>query len=327
VERYLKKIITVLGPTASGKTDIVYYLCNHIKNRLEKEPVIISADSRQVYKDISISTSHPPLEYQKKYKHYLVNELRLEIDYNAGEFGKYGRHLIEEILKEKKLPIICGGSGLYLKSLIYGLFELDFKNEDENVIKVKLSEIRKELINKNEKYGPGYLLKELEKVDPVTAEKLSDANQRRIIRALEVYYLTGIPISKLHLNKPQSKYKFIQYGLNWNRQALYERINLRVDKMIEMGLENEIRNLKQKGYNYKEFNSLNTVGVKEVFDYFDKKLSYQQMVDLIKQNTRRFAKRQMTWFRKDENIQWINITEEKELKKVSEIIYNNNFQQ
>lgn len=297
--------LAITGPTASGKSDAAFELALLIRKKLNKETEIISADSRQIYKHIPIVTSHPPKEYLKKIRHYFVDCFELDKEFNAGEFGKAGREILNKLLKQNKFPIVAGGSGLYLKSLLYGLFEF----EEDNLLEDKRKKIRLKLSNRMETEGPEKLLNELKQIDPESASGMTLSNKRRIIRALEIYYLTGNPISSLHKQKLDIGFEPVIYGLNWQREILYDRINKRADFMITSGLVEEIQKLRDKGYNYENYNSLNTVGVKEVFDYLDGKINYERMTELIKQNTRRFAKRQMTWFRKDKNIKWIDVKE------------------
>jgi tRNA dimethylallyltransferase len=305
-----KKVLAIVGPTASGKTSLAYNIALYYKSHLNKTAEIISADSRQVYKYIPISTSHPPEEYQKNIKHHFVNELELNEEFNAGDFGIKAGKLIVELIEHDKIPIIAGGSGLYLRSLIYGLFSFEDAEEE---FEEKKDEVRKKLNERFESEGGELLYNELLKVDRKTAEKFDETKSRRIIRALEVYYVTGKPLSEWHENKAEVSFDTFQVGLNWDRKVLYDRINKRVDIMLEEGLIDEIKKLKENNYHYKTYNSLNTVGVKEVFDYLDGKTSVEEMTALIKMNTRRYAKRQMTWFRKDKNIKWIDVTDEEEI--------------
>jgi tRNA dimethylallyltransferase len=299
------KVLVIIGPTASGKTDFALHTAELLQKKQNKEVEIVSADSRQVYKHIPIATAQPPKEYLRKIKHHFINELELNKDFNAGEFGKKGRALIAQIFKAGKIPLIAGGSGLYINSLIYGLFETEDVIEEQSD-KEKQKIIREKLEQKLEEKGIEKLFDELKKADPETAGKMTNITGRRVIRALEVFYLTGVPISELRSKKIQINFEPVIIGLNWEREELYSRINRRVDNMIVKGLIKEIEKLKKKGYDYKNFNSLNTVGIKEVFDYLDCKTDNSRMLELIKQNTRRFAKRQMTWFRRDKNIKWID---------------------
>lgn len=312
-----KKVLTVVGPTASGKTELAYRIALYYKSHLNKTAEIISADSRQVYKHIPISTSHPPAEYLKTIKHHFVNELELNEEFNAGDFGIKAGKLILELKEQGKVPLIAGGSGLYLRSLIYGLFSFE---DAEDEFEGKKDEVRNKLNERCESEGGESLYKELLIVDKKTAEKFDSTKSRRIIRALEVYYVTGKPLSEWQENKIEVPFETFQIGLNWDRKVLYERINRRTDDMITAGLIDEIQKLKENNFHYKTHNSLNTVGVKEVFDYLDGKISLHEMTELIKMNTRRFAKRQMTWFRKDKNINWIDVTSEEEIINLPEKI-------
>jgi len=318
------KILALVGPTASGKTGLSYVIANLIKQKLNREPIIISADSRQVYKHVPVATSYPPDEYLKKFKHYFIGELELNKEFNAGEYGKKAREIIFGLLAGNKIPLIVGGSGLYISSLIYGLFDYDEALAGSG-LRDRQKIIRQNLTERLQKEGIDSLLDELKNVDAVSAEKMANVNQRRIIRALEVYYTTGIPISELQKKKIDVGFETVQYALKWERMMLYERINTRTEEMFKNGLLGEIQLLKEKGYSYKEFNSLNTVGVKEVFDYLSGVITYERMVELIKQNTRRYAKRQLTWFRKDININWIDVDDEKKMESAAEEIFNKIF--
>ncbi|MGB9696852.1 MAG: tRNA (adenosine(37)-N6)-dimethylallyltransferase MiaA [Ignavibacteria bacterium] len=286
-----KNCLAIVGPTGSGKTELSYRICELM------DCEIVSADSRQVYKGISIATSAPGEEYLKKYKHYFVGYLSLDEDFNAGEFGRQGRIVVLDILKRNKVPLIVGGSGLYIRFLIDGFFQKDAKD----------IEVRKQLYTELELYGKEYLYQKLKLVDPETADKMSPQFFRRVIRALEVYFVTGEKMSDLQKENVKLDFVTIQYGLNYERKILYERINQRVEQMIKNGLIEEVKILMQQGYHYKTHNSLNTVGVKEVFQFLEGELSYEDMVNLIKQNSRHYAKRQLTWFRKDSRINWIEV--------------------
>lgn len=286
-----RKVLVIVGPTASGKTKFSI----DIAKKFNVE--IISADSRQIYKHISIATAIPEKEQRESIKHHFIEELELEVEYNAGKFGIEGRQRIEDVFRRNKTPIVVGGSGLYIKSLIDGLFE------SEPVA----PKIREKLNKLLEERGKDYLYNELLKIDSQTALKLKPHFFRRVIRALEVYYQTGEKMSNLQKNKPEINFDFLQIGLNVERSFLYEKINSRVDTMLKRGLFEEIENLYKKGYDYIKYNSLNTVGIKEVFQYLKGEFSYNEMIEKIKQNTRRYAKRQMTWFRKDKRIIWIYI--------------------
>jgi tRNA dimethylallyltransferase len=216
-------------------------------------------------------------------------------------------------MSNNQIPIVVGGSGLYIKTLIDGIFNAADKDED----------YRAELLFKRSKFGNEYLYKELLDVDPQSAKKMLPQNWKRVMRALEVYHLTGEPIWKHHeKQKRDSKYQFLQFGLNWEREILYENINSRVDKMLSNGLVNEVKNLLNEGYS-KKINSLNTVGYKEIISYLENEITLERAIELIKRNTRRYAKRQLTWFRKDERIKWFDVKDYEDLNNVANQIFLN----
>lgn len=287
----MQKVLAIVGPTASGKTKISV----EIAKRLNGE--IISADSRQIYKHIAIASAQPSLELQKQVRHYFINELELNEEFNSGEFGIKGRKIIKNILSRGKVPLITGGSGLYIKSLIDGFFDEQIKSK----------EIREKLYENLKNKGEEFLYDELKKVDKESYAAITPGKIRRVIRALEVYYVSGKKISELQKKNPEIYFETIQIGLMHDRKILYERINRRVDEMLAAGLIDEVKQLKEKGYHYKANYSLDTVGIKEVFKFLEGEFDYVEMVRLIKQNCRRYAKRQLTWFRKDKRINWIEM--------------------
>lgn len=298
----MKSVIVITGPTCSGKTEVAIQLA------LKLNSEIISADSRQVYKNLTIGTAKPTITQLNLIRHYYIDELLPNEEFNADLFSKNSYRIIAEILNKGKIPIVVGGSGLYIKALIDGL---DVP-VDSNL------ELRKSLIEKRRQFGNQYLHNELKKVDPVSAEKLLPQNWKRIIRALEVFYATEKPIWYFNSEDRKRKYDFIQYGLKWNRDILYQRINLRVDKMIEEGLVEETKKILELGYD-KNLNSLNTVGYKEVMEFISGEISLEKAIYLIKRNTRRFAKKQMTWFNKDKRILWID-AENKSAEELADLI-------
>lgn len=307
----IPEVIVITGPTASGKTPLSLKIAQKIKKLRNRDVEIVSADSRQVYKYFPITSAQPSEEELQMFRHHFINELEPEESFNAGAFGKQGRELIEKIFSAGKVPIVVGGSGLYINSLVYGLFE--YEESDAGEFEVKQVLVRKELYDRLEKHGLAELANELKKIDPETFDSIKEITDRRIIRALEVYYITGIPVSEHRKKKIEIKFKPKLYAVEMAREELYDRINMRAEQMIAAGMIEEISDLKDKGYHYKTHNSLNTVGAKEVFDFLDGKISREEMLELIKQNTRRFAKRQMTWFRRDENISWITSADEVDL--------------
>ena len=221
-------------------------------------------------------------------------------DFNAGEFGTRGRRIIREIFERKKTPIVVGGSGLYIRSLIDGLFEgpgADRQLRENLEARVRAGEVHR-------------LIEELRKVDPVAASHADPTKPRRIIRALEVHQVTGRPISEHHReSKIRPGFTPVMFGLDWNRKTLYRRIEQRCDDMIQHGLLDEVEELDRKGFN-RSVNALNTVGYAEVFAYRSGEISFEEMTRLFKQNSRRYAKRQLTWFRRDNRIHWIKADEE-----------------
>lgn len=300
------KVIVITGPTASGKTSLSLKIALDIKNKTGKDVEIISADSRQVYKHIPITTDQPLAEESRLFKHHFINELELTEEFNSGEFGTLARKLIDDIFKKGSIPLVVGGSGLYVNSLVYGFFEI---GSEDKQLEEKFKEKRIEIYTIKDEKGFEYLLDELKKYDPDTFNKMKEIKERRVIRALEVFYVTGIPISVHQSKKIEINFEPVMYGVHMDRSALYDRINKRSEMMIMQGIIEEIKQLKVKGYHYKTHNSLNSVGSKEVFDYLESLITKERMTELIKQNTRRFAKRQMTWFRRDENIKWLSDNE------------------
>jgi len=293
-------VLAIVGPTASGKTSASLLLAERLNGE------IISADSRQIYKHLDIGTAKPTRADRKRVKHYFIDILEPDEEYSAGQFAKEARRVVERILEGRKLPILVGGSGLYVRSVIDGLFE--GPGEDP--------EVRARLADQLAREGVESLFEGLKKVDPVTAAKMTEVKPRRVIRALEVYYITGKPLSEFHAEQEtKPEFTAIQVGLNWKRQELYDRINQRVDRMIADGFVDEVKSLRARGYD-RRLNALNTVGYKEVFDYLDGSRSLEDTITLIKRNSRRFAKRQLTWFRADKRIQWVSMSRTKMLSEV-----------
>lgn len=298
-----KNVLVLVGPTCSGKSSVGFLLAKELNGE------IISADSRQIYKYLDIGTAKPPLDERKKVKHHFIDEVLPEHEFNAGEFSIQARERIDSIFQSGKQPIVVGGSGLYIRALIDGFFEAPSADSD----------IRAELENILHKKGGVFLLEELRKVDPLAASQMLPSNSHRIIRALEVYKVTGTPISELQKENIPPDFKPVLVGLRWERSKLYERINQRVDWMLNNGLLNEVKSLVEKGYST-NITSLRTVGYQEVFQFFDGKIDFEVMVELIKRNSRRYAKRQLTWFRRDERIKWFEMSSEVNLNRISKEI-------
>jgi tRNA dimethylallyltransferase len=298
------KVLAIVGPTASGKTALSIVVAEIMGGE------IISADSRQIYRYLDIGTAKPTNEELQRVRHHFVDILDPDQDYNASEYGQQARVQIAELFKTKKQPILTGGSGLYVRAVIDGFFEGPGRN----------TEIRDQLEDEAKRLGEDPLFEKLKKIDPVSAAKMDATKVRRVIRALEVYYTTGQRISDLHhIQNTRPDFEVVQFGIEWERQALYRRIEKRVDLMLENGLIEEVKRLIEKKYSTST-NALNTVGYKEAFDFIHGKRSQEEMIRLIKQNTRRFAKRQLTWFRSDKRIKWISVSETSDWNGVADRI-------
>lgn len=298
----MEKIIVIVGPTCSGKTK----LSLKIAEKLNAE--IISADSRQVYKKLDIGTAKPDKLELNKVKHYFIDELDPDEDFNVSMFEKKANYIIKNILNKKGIPIVVGGSGLYIKSLIDGITESTETSK----------EIRDQLMELRAKFGNEYLYKELMKVDPESAGKMLPQNWKRVIRALEVFTITGRTIWEHHQSTVNEKeFSFMQFGLLWERQTLYRNIEDRVNEMFDKGLVDEVQSLLKMGFQ-KTLNSLNTVGYKEVIEYLEGNINLEKTVELVKRNTRRYAKRQMTWFNRDNRIDWKKVTSIDDIDLISD---------
>lgn len=285
-----KKLLIICGPTAVGKTKLGIE-CAKIFNG-----EIISADCMQIYKHLDIGSAKATTKEQSQAKHHLIDIIEPTDTYSVGDFKQDATKIIQELYKHNKLPIIVGGTGFYIESL---LFPYSFGNCPQNLV------VREKYKNLASEKGNDYVFEILKKVDPISAEKLHPNDVKRVIRALEIYETTGKPKSEQTLNKT-SDYDYKLLLLNYDRDVLYERINKRVDLMLENGLENEVRKLVDSGLN-RESQSMQGIGYKEFFDYFDSKISYEQLVEKIKQDSRNYAKRQITWFKHMQNIEQVNI--------------------
>ena len=299
-----KRVIIIVGPTCSGKTILGIKLAELLDTE------IISADSRQFYKKLNIGTAKPSTNELLKVKHHFIDTLDPDDEYNVSIYSEEAEKIMQGLLSENKIPIVVGGSGLYIKSLIDGIVETADKDE----------EYRDKLFNLISTEGIEKLYEMLQKVDPESASKMLPQNWKRVMRALEVIHITGKPIWEHHKQqKKKNKYKFYQYGLNWKREMLYENIDKRVNQMISKGLVEEVEKLLDEGYSDK-LNSLNTVGYKEIISFLKNEITMDRAIEMIKRNTRRYAKRQLTWFRKDKRIQWFDIIEFRELTQIAEKI-------
>ena len=280
-------LISIVGPTAIGKTRLSLLLAKHFNTEL------ISADSRQFYNEMQIGTAVPTEEELNAAKHHFIQHQSITEAYNVGDFERDAISKLEELFKDHSNVIMVGGSGLYIKAVTKGL---DYFPEVDAKIRLKLNA-------QLENEGLTTLQEQLKSLDFKTYKSIAIANPQRIIRALEVCIGTGKPYSSF-LTPPEKQrhFKTISIGLEAERSLLYDRINQRVEQMMENGLLKEVENLLP----YKHLNALNTVGYKELFAYFEGQTTLELAISEIKKNTRRFAKRQLTWFRKDEGIQWFD---------------------
>lgn len=287
-----KPMIILSGPTAVGKTALSIELAKRVNG------AIISADSMQVYKYMDIGSAKIMPEEMCGVKHYLIDALMPEDEFNIVVFQKMAKEALEEIYANGQIPIIAGGTGFYIQALLY---DIDFENQDTNeAYRAKLEQIAKE-------QGNEVLHNQLKEVDPVSAEKIHANNVKRVIRALEFYHLTGKPISEHNEaeHQKESPYNFAYFVLTDERENLYKRIDMRVDIMLENGLLNEVQKLKDMGY-HRDMVSMQGLGYKEILDYFDGKCTLEEAIYILKRETRHFAKRQLTWFRREKDVIWMD---------------------
>lgn len=287
------KIVAIVGPTAIGKTSISIELAKILNGE------IVSADSMQVYRYMDIGTAKPTLEERQGIPHHLIDIVDPDQDFNVAIYQQIAKNAIDNIHEKEKLPILVGGSGLYVNSIVY---PLDFTDAKED------HKLRKKLYEVADKKGNIYLHQKLMEIDPVTGKKVHPNDVKRMVRAMEIYHLTGKPMSEYRQNFENSKipYEIAMIGLTMDRKKLYERINQRVDDMIYKGLVSEVQELLDMGYG-KELISMQGLGYKEIIKYLEGIYTLDEAIDIIKRDTRRFAKRQLTWFRKDKRIYWVDI--------------------
>lgn len=287
-----KPLIILTGPTAVGKTALSVKLAKVINGS------IISADSMQVYRGMDIGSAKVTKEEMGGIKHYLIDVLEPDEEFHVVRFQQMAKEAMAEIYQEGKIPILTGGTGFYIQSVLYNI---DFTSQQEDTAyRERLEQLAKE-------QGNEALHAMLQEVDPVSAEKIHANNVKRVIRALEFYEKTGMPISE-HNEKEAAKespYTFCYFVLNDDRQRLYDRIELRIDQMLEQGLVDEVRKLKEKGY-HKEMVSMQGLGYKEILAWLDGEISYEEAVYILKRDTRHFAKRQLTWFRREKDVIWVD---------------------
>ena len=282
-----KYLIVIVGPTGSGKSDLAIEIAERYG------APIISTDSRQFYRGIPIGTAQPDAEQLQRVEHHFIASHDLKQEFNCGAYETEALAKLEELYLKHDVVVAVGGSGLYIKALCEGM---------DSLPEAEL-ELREELARRLHSEGLESLCEELRQRDPAYYEEVDRNNPARVLRALEVCISTGLPYSSMRTGeKRQRPFNIIKLGIDMERERLYERINRRVDVMMQMGLEQEARAV----YHLRTLNSLQTVGYREMFDYFDGTISRDEAIELIKRNSRRYAKRQMTWFRRDEEIKWVD---------------------
>lgn len=303
-----EKLIVIVGPTGIGKTSLSIEIAKKISGE------IISADSMQIYKYMDIGTAKVEEKEMDQIRHHLIDFLEPDEDFSVADYRKLAKEKITNINNKNKIPILVGGTGLYVNSLVYDLnFTRVASDED---IRHRLEKIKDE-------FGNEHLFNMLEKVDPISAEKINLNDTKRIIRALEIYEITG-KVMSLHNNnfrKLNDEYDLIMIGLNMDRKKLYDRINQRVDSMIENDLIDEVKRLLSLGYS-KDLVSMQAIGYKEIIMYLDNTVSLDRAVEMMKKGSRNYAKRQLTWFRRDERIQWFDIDEYSSLDELTFNVMN-----
>jgi len=285
------KVLVILGPTGVGKTKVSL----EVADRLEGE--IVCADSRQIYRLMDIGTAKPKPEERRRTVHHLIDIVDPDQKFTAADFADQAKMIIRDLIERKKIAIVVGGTGLYVRALTKGFFKGPRGD----------TRIRERLSKRAREKGKEFLHKKLSQIDPEAAKRIHPNNLIRVIRALEVYELTGVPISQLQKSRDYQKkeFDFVKVGLNLDRRKLYENIEKRVDKMMAEGLLQEVKKLDRLGYS-RDLSPLKTLGYKELFSYLDGDLSLAEAVDMIKKNTRNYAKRQITWFNKENDLVWFD---------------------
>ncbi len=288
-----RRVPVIVGPTAVGKTALSLDLAEAL------EAEIVSADSRQVYRYMTIGTAKPNPEELARVRHHFVDVRDPDAYYSAGEYQREARSVIGQMLAEGRLPIVVGGSGFYLRALFDGLFEP----------RIADSGVKERIRERIRKHGLASVYEELRHVDPEAAARVHPNDEQRIVRALEVYEISGKPMSTFFQEKPRpAPFEGIWIGLERDREELYRRIDARVDQMFAQGLVDEVQNLLDRGFS-PDLNALRTVGYREVVEHLQGKISLERAVELVKRNSRRYAKRQLTWFRRDPRIHWVRAGE------------------
>ena len=303
-------LIIILGPTAVGKTELSLKLAREI------DAEIISADSMQIYKEMDIGTAKVDKEKRNNIPHHMIDIINPESNFSVADYQEYVDNLIPEIINRGKIPLMVGGTGLYINAVVEGFMLPDMDPDYD---------LRKDLRKKAENFGNEYVHDILRDIDPPLAEKLHPNDLRRVIRGIEIYKLTGKTKSyyKEKQEKKEDRYKTLKIGLKRDREELYERINIRVEKMIENGLINEVKKLEEK---YKLSNtSVQGLGYKEILSYLNDEISFDEAKRIIKRDSRHYAKKQLSFFKRDEKINWFNLSKlirNKVLKEIFTLINN-----
>ena len=286
-----QQVIVIAGPTASGKTKLAIELAKKVNGE------IISCDSMQIYKDMNIGTAKPTVEEMQGIPHYMIDIISPEERFSVSDYKKMAEQKIEEVLQKGKVPILVGGTGLYVNSLIYGIEFVEIEYDEK---------YRQALEKRVETEGLQKLYEEAKQIDAEAMKIISPNDKKRILRVLEIFHQTGMTKTKQDelSRKNGPKYDYKVFAINIDREILYDRINKRVDQMLENGLVKEVEDIYEK---YNAFpTAMQGIGYKEVVEYLQKDISEQEMIDKIKQESRRYAKRQLTWFRKNKEIIWLD---------------------
>ena len=302
MKKLKQKVIIICGPTASGKTDLSINIAEKINGE------IVSADSMQIYKDMDIGTAKPSMEERKKIEHYMIDIINPDERYSVADFKCEAMKCIEKIVKKGKVPIVVGGTGLYIDSIYYGIEYNEIKTD--LVYREKLEEIAK-------KEGLEKLYEKALEIDPIAIKKISKNDKKRIIRVLEIYHETGKTKTEQEAEsiKKEKQYDYKIIAIDMDRKQLYERINKRVDMMIDQGLIEEVEKILKK---YNTFpTAMQGLGYKEVVKYINNEYTKEEMIEKIKMESRRYAKRQITWFKRNKDIIWLNSSDkEKQMMEV-----------
>lgn len=302
----MESVIVIVGPTASGKTGLSIELAKLVGGS------IVSADSMQIYRYMDIGTAKPDAVEQSGIRHYMMDEVDPNENFSVAKYREFALSYISKIAEEGRHPIVVGGTGLYVNSLLYNI------NFSETICD---EELRASLKGEATEKGNRFLYDRLVAVDPEAASRIHENDVKRVIRAIEVFTHTNMPISE-HARQSRLEpppYRYIVFGLNWDRSRLYERIDERVDNMLKKGLVKEVQNLVDKGYD-KGSTAMQGIGYKEILSYLKGLTSLEETVELLKLNTRHYAKRQLTWFRRIEGIHWLDVDDDADLKETAEKI-------